>query len=671
MNQVNEIIENYKKEPIVLYGLSQETEKMLRYLKGYQVVGLLDGYKEEGVLYDVPIINLSQVLLKKVKLIIVVARPGSCKAIARRIGGFCKENAIMLLDMDGNNLLEEKKTSYTMKNMAFFTKQEMLDYVENYDVISFDLFDTLIMRKVLYSTDIFFLVEKKLQERGLLIDNFQYKRIFAEKNISIVKVPTLKQIYEEILKREELPLELAAEYAILEWQVDYETIIPRQDMVDIVNSLVSKRKICIVSDSYYGVAQIRKIMKKAGIDEKIELFISCEYETDKGQNLFKKVADKYGNKSLLHVGDDAYADIKCAKRKGISCFQVLSATEMLERCAFLGAEKYLSNYDTRLKMGLIISCLFNSPFLLHDHQNKIIVKDSFSFGYCLTGVIITDFLLWFYNEIQKKNIHNIWFCARDGYLLQRLYTYLSKEKTVYFLTSRIAAIRAGICTEEDLNYVNDMKFSGSREKQLSVRYGVKDINEDYNIIFEKSRECRKNYQKYISSLQLDDAEIAFFDFVAKGTIQIYSQKFIKNRLKGIYFLKLPNEQKIASDVEIYSYINEKKLQSSSIYRNYYILETILTSPQPSVLEFNEKGKPIYAEETRNERDIACIMDIQYGITSFFQDYIMMKKDSNDYSPEFGELILDLVHQFEIRSEIVDMKVEDVFFNRYTDIQDLL
>lgn len=40
------------------------------------------------------------------------------------------------------------------------------------DVLSIDLFDTLIMRKTLYPTDVIEIVECKLKERGIHIENF-------------------------------------------------------------------------------------------------------------------------------------------------------------------------------------------------------------------------------------------------------------------------------------------------------------------------------------------------------------------------------------------------------------------------------------------------------------------------------------------------------------------
>ncbi len=58
-------------------------------------------------------------------------------------------------------------------------------------------------------------------------------------------------------------------------------------------------------------------------------------------------------------------------------------------------------------------------------------------------------------------------------MIKKLYDEWNINKpSVYFLTSRIAAIRAGIEKTEDIEYVENMKFSGSLKEQLQERFGI-------------------------------------------------------------------------------------------------------------------------------------------------------------------------------------------------------
>ena len=104
-------------QKIALYGLGTETEKVLKeFAKDYEIVGLLDGFQEKGELYGKSIISLDDAIKKEVKLIIVVARPSSCRAIAKRIGNICRKNEISVMDVRGRNLLSAAKVVYDFSN---------------------------------------------------------------------------------------------------------------------------------------------------------------------------------------------------------------------------------------------------------------------------------------------------------------------------------------------------------------------------------------------------------------------------------------------------------------------------------------------------------------------------------------------------------------------------
>lgn len=104
---------------------------------------------------------------------------------------------------------------------------------------------------------------------------------------------------------------------------------------------------------------------------------------------------------------------------------------------------------------------------------------------------------------------------------------------------------------------------------------------------------------------------------------MYCSRLVPNHLDGLYFLQLEKEFMKDKKLDIQAFYDESERNQSAIYEEYYILETILTSPMPSVLEFNSEGKPCYAEETRSEADIACFMQVQEGILNYFKEYIKL------------------------------------------------
>lgn len=84
---MKQIFSDYIDCPIALYGLGIETEKVLSILEGtFHIVGLLDSFRQEGSIFGKRILSFDECVRQGVKLIIVVARPGSCRAIAKKLG---------------------------------------------------------------------------------------------------------------------------------------------------------------------------------------------------------------------------------------------------------------------------------------------------------------------------------------------------------------------------------------------------------------------------------------------------------------------------------------------------------------------------------------------------------------------------------------------------------
>ena len=455
-----------KKRKIAIYGLGTETERVIPQLQEkYIIAGLLDGFKTSGVLFGEKIISLDQAIKSGVERIIVVARPGSCKAIEKRIGEQCRENEIELYDIRGKNLLVQNKETYSTRQILDVVMQES--------------------DRHLYSDEV-----------------------------------------------------------------------------------------------------------------KTRLF--------------------------------------CDRMKSIT-----------------------------------------------DRKENVVIKDAFDIGYLFCAPMITDFVLWLYRKIKEESIQNIWFSARDGYLIKKLFSVLdSSLQTTYFLTSRMAAIRAGVCNDNDLLYVDSMKFSGTISENLKTRFGIqvddrehkgKKILDYREEILEKTEKSREGYRRYIETLNLKSGEIAMFDFVAKGTSQYFLGKLVPNHIRGFYFLQLEPDFMRDKDLDIEPFYTDEELNTSAIFENYYILETILTSPDPSSIDFTENGTPIYAKETRKQQDIHCFLEVQEGIISYFKDFIhSCPFEKSICDKKYDEVFLKLIHNVELQNRAFkDLTVEDPFFNRMTAITDVL
>lgn len=677
---------------IALYGLSAETEKTLHEWQGtYKVAGLLDGYRTSGEMYGQRIISLDEVVALGIDLIVVVARPSSCRAITKRIGRFCTENKILLYDIRGKNLLEETKISYAFQSVEGSTREGLRQKIMAAEAVSFDLFDTLLMRRVLAVEDVYELVDGKLRKRGIYISDFVKRRIAAEKELAGTCAPKLAEIYSYALRSYigEKVLLSAKELASLEYETDMELLIPREDVCRLFReTLQSGKKVSIISDTYYDENQIRALLKRNGIDAWTALFLSCEEGTGKTKKLYDIYLDKIKpntSKNCIHIGDDEAADILYAEKYGIRTCKLYSAAELMDAVSGLGLYKDADSTSDSLRTGMFASQIFNSPFQFEREDKKITVSKAYDIGYLFLAPVITDFVIWFSDIVKKEKIPNIWFSSRDGYLIQKLYGELNTEEdTEYFLTSRTAAIRAGIEKDEDILYVDSMKFSGNLEDSLQERFGITfrlsgdsgnpggdNILQYRDVIMQRAAVLRRNYLKYIAGLKIQEGTVAFFDFMAKGTTQHFVSRLVPNKLIGIYFQQLEADSMKSKNLDIWSFYPHDK--ENALFDYYYILESVLTSEEPSITEFDDNGRPVYAGETRTNEDKACIRKVQEGIQDYFQQYIRFcPPTERKINRELDAGCLKLISDLEITAQdFRNLRVEDSFFHRMTEMTDIL
>ena len=134
-------------------------------------------------------------------------------------------------------------------------KKEILKY----DIISFDIFDTLIKRNCSKPTDIFKIVENRYNNNNNKKIDFYNKRRNAESKALIntnKNSVTLDEIYENIsLKKEELE-----ELKLLEIQTEIDYCVKNDSMYDLYKYCKSNdKKIICTSDMYLSKNVIEKI----------------------------------------------------------------------------------------------------------------------------------------------------------------------------------------------------------------------------------------------------------------------------------------------------------------------------------------------------------------------------------------------------------------------------
>ena len=78
-------------------------------------------------------------------------------------------------------------------------KQELINKIQDYEIISFDVFDTLIMRKTMFPVDVFDIISQKIKRDDINIEDFRNQRIKADNDIAQTS-PNIYEIYNQLKK---------------------------------------------------------------------------------------------------------------------------------------------------------------------------------------------------------------------------------------------------------------------------------------------------------------------------------------------------------------------------------------------------------------------------------------------------------------------------------------
>ncbi len=599
---------------IALYGLGDNTKIILNKFDKYNIVGVLDGYREEGIFEGKNILKMQDISSKDVQVIIIVARTSSTKIIWERIREECIKKEIRVFDLFGQELSSSDENKENKVVDIPLSYKFICGQIERYDAISFDIFDTLLVRKCNSRENIYRMIAEK---HGLLPEVFLKQRIKAELAIANQQ-PTLNEIYKEMATLFKYTNKQIEEYCKTEEEIEEEMALPNKRIIDLLlyASKIGKR-IFLVSDMYLSKKQIEKMLIKNEISGYENIFVSCEYRTGKRQKLFSIFKEKVGSGRFLHIGDDLESDGMAAMRNQIDTIMVYSNISC--------KDFYIGYYSSKIK--------------LHISQDKQI-------GYCLLGPVVTEFVFWLIKKVINQDFNKILFLARDGYLLKKMYDravdkYNLHNKvphSIYFLFSRNAGTLA-LTNENNFTQMFEQPFSGSIEELLMNRYtlpqerlekyvysmSTQQIIEEQRLdILEKAKEAARGFNEYTHELNLElNKKTVVVDLVSTGTCQWCLEGLMKNKSVGMYLMRMNDSNKEKQCLHIESYFSEEMSieNGRNIQQYYMIIESLIKELHGSVKTYESNGKIIYKDYKLTQEHIKMVSNIQEGILEYFEEVI--------------------------------------------------
>lgn len=222
----------------------------------------------------------------------------------------------------------EEKILYTKGSESSLsrrqTPEEFAEELAAYDVISLDVFDTLVFRPFSAPADVFFVLEEEL---GYM----DFKRIRMEMEWKARREKYESRGHYEI-NLEEIYTVLSRETGIdkektmkREVELEEEYCFANPYMYKVVEKLREKKaRIVVTSDMYLNADQMEHLLRKCGYGTFDAYYVSCDAEKSKSQGTLyeevKKQEKAFAGENLtfVHVGDNPVSDIRQAKKHGFA-----------------------------------------------------------------------------------------------------------------------------------------------------------------------------------------------------------------------------------------------------------------------------------------------------------------------------------------------------------------
>ena len=235
----------FKHRKIVLYGIGPETEILLNSVNEFNIVGLMDPNKkiENKFFYEKKILSEKNVI-KIRPIIIIVSKEEKADIIFSEIEHLQKKNKIEIFFKDGKKFLHSSKKNQLSKSFVIPNINQLKKEILQNDIISFDIFDTLVVRNVLDPHDIFSIVEKNIHKKFKKNINFYLERIISENECynEFSHNFSLDQVYEKLQKKLKIDSKLLNSIKKEEEETEIKYSSPRKELIKIFNFAVKKKK---------------------------------------------------------------------------------------------------------------------------------------------------------------------------------------------------------------------------------------------------------------------------------------------------------------------------------------------------------------------------------------------------------------------------------------------
>lgn len=551
--------------------------------------------------------------------------------------------------------------------------------------VSFDIFDTLILRPLYEPQHVFELLDRDFKELVQTNLSFATLRIEGEKaarrKLGLEKPEyqdvTLDEIYDCICQDFGLDMNIAQIMQKREEELEITLSYCRntgKELFELAQSL--GKHIILVSDMYLKRQTIEIMLKKNGYEGYEKLYLSSDIRLAKYTgDLFKFVLNDLSveGKIVLHIGDTWKNDYENSRRAGIKAFFFPKALEVFEnkiqgyptnRCSVIGnwaaAGVFKQNtHKESIGYGAMVAIVankyFDNPYRTF-HGGSDFNVDPYFMGYYLVGMHVYGLVKWLLEQSQLYGYRVLYFMSRDGYLPMKVYQMMTEgeqeaPRAEYLYSSR-KAVMPYIMKEPldlfDFPTVVTNQCANTMKRMLS--FCMEDIDQ---VEYQKRLKCRG-----IEADERFSDRAAYIRFVKIFLEEFYSQKVHdqSKRLCSDYYSRIVSEgatvdmgysgriqgaisEAVGRGVDVFfvhansnQYIKEERNHNFRIHSFYgcepcvsgVFREHLFSSFDPSCVGFERNGecvKPVFENDEKEPQDRWVISEIHRGAIDFVSDFM--------------------------------------------------
>lgn len=295
-----------------------------------------------------------------------------------------------------------------------------------FNIYSFDLFDTLLLRPYTDPQEVWRVLEEREGVKGFAKARKKGDMLSYKVSEEEGKETSIEEAYALMPKKFRPMIQK-------EMELEREVLRANHEMLTLWDELgrKGKRRI-IVSDMYLPQEFLEAVLTENGIEGWDAFYLSRTYNARKTTGrLFEIMLEEEGVKpsEVLHIGDNEWSDVKVPQQMGIATQHYRKVSErMYDICPFM------RHIDVRLAGALAVGW--------HQYSwNKADLNYWHRMGFLMGGVLGYIYVSWIAKAAKELSINHLMFVARDGYIWQEICKVLYPEiETDYFYAPRPTSI---------------------------------------------------------------------------------------------------------------------------------------------------------------------------------------------------------------------------------------